>query len=170
MISREFHRQHNNYGPLIDYRRVTGICVGNLTIIGSDNGLSPGRRQASIWTNAELLLIGPWGTTFSEILIEIYTFSFKKMHLKMSSGKWWRFCLGLNVLNEYKAVSMVSGHVHHWHLVVTGLVAVITEKTIVAAVVCHIGSQTIMRINDTNTKWKQTKIVYCGSFPTQFWV
>ena len=28
--------------------RVTHICVGNLTIIGSDNGLSPGRRQAII--------------------------------------------------------------------------------------------------------------------------
>ena len=25
--------------------RVTPICVGKLTIIGSDNGLSPGRRQ-----------------------------------------------------------------------------------------------------------------------------
>ena len=27
---------------------VTHICVGKLTIIGSDNGLSPGRRQAII--------------------------------------------------------------------------------------------------------------------------
>ena len=39
--------------------RVTHICVGNLTIIGSDNGLSPGRRQAIIWTNVGILLIGP---------------------------------------------------------------------------------------------------------------
>ena len=46
-------------------------CVGNLTIIGSDNGLSPGRHQAIIWTNAGILLIGPLGTNFSEILIEI---------------------------------------------------------------------------------------------------
>ena len=29
---------------------MTQICVGKLTIIGSDNGLSPGRRQAIIWT------------------------------------------------------------------------------------------------------------------------
>ena len=28
--------------------RVTHICVSKLTIIGSDNGLSPGRRQAII--------------------------------------------------------------------------------------------------------------------------
>ena len=74
------------------------ICVGKLTISGSDNGLSPGRRQAIIWTNAGILLIGLLGTNFSEILIEICIFSFRKMHLKMSSGKWLPFCLGLNVL------------------------------------------------------------------------
>ena len=55
-------------------------------------------NHAIIWTNAGILLIGPVGTNFSEILIEIYTFSFKKMQLKMLSGKWWPFCLGLNVL------------------------------------------------------------------------
>ena len=74
------------------------LCVNKLSTIVSDNGLSPGRRQAIIWTSAGILLIGPLGTNFSEILIEIYTFSFKKMHLKMSSGKWPPFCLGLNVL------------------------------------------------------------------------
>ena len=35
-----------------------------------------GRRQAIIWTNAGILLIGPLGTNFSEILIEIHIFSF----------------------------------------------------------------------------------------------
>ena len=74
-------------GPsLTHWGRATHIYVGNLTIISSDNGLSPGRRQAIIWTNVGILLIGPIGTNFSEILIEIYTFSSKKMHLKMSSG------------------------------------------------------------------------------------
>ena len=77
---------------------MTHICVGNLTIIGSDDGLSPGRRQAITWTNVGILLIGPLGTNFSEMLIEINTFSFKKIHLKMSSGKWRPFCLCLNVL------------------------------------------------------------------------
>ena len=77
---------------------MTHICVGKLTIIGSDNGLSPGRRQAIIWTNAWILLIGPLGTIFSEISIAIEAFSFKKMHLKISSAKWRPFCLGLNVL------------------------------------------------------------------------
>ena len=84
---------------LTHWGRVTHICVGNLTIIGSDNGLSPCRRQAIIWTSAGILLIGPSGTNFREILIEIHTFSFKKMHLKVSSANWRPFCLGLNVLN-----------------------------------------------------------------------
>ena len=44
---------------LTQWGRVTHICVGNLAIIGSDNGLSPRRCQAIIWTNAEILLIEP---------------------------------------------------------------------------------------------------------------
>ena len=81
---------------LTHWGRVTHICLGKLTIIGSDNGLSPGRRQAIIWTNDGILLCWPLGTNFSEIVIEIHTFSFKKMHLKMSSGKWQPMCLCLN--------------------------------------------------------------------------
>ena len=64
---------------------VMHICIGKLTIIGSDNGLSPGQCQAIIWTNAGILLIWPLGTKFSEILIKIHIFSFKKMHWNMSS-------------------------------------------------------------------------------------
>ena len=83
---------------LTPWGRVTHICVGKLTIIGSDNGLSPDQHKAIIWTNAGILLIGPFGTNFSDILIEFLTFSFKKMRLKVSSAKWRPFCLGLNVL------------------------------------------------------------------------
>ena len=77
---------------------MTHICVGKLSIIGSDNGLSPGQRQAIIWTNAGILLIGPLEINFSENSIEILTFSFMKMRLKVASAKWRPFCLGLNVL------------------------------------------------------------------------
>ena len=80
---------------LTHWGRVTHICVSKLTIIGSDNGSSPERRQANIWTNAGILLIG---TNFSEILSEIHRFPFKKMHLKTSYAKRRSFCLGLNVL------------------------------------------------------------------------
>ena len=58
------------------------IYVSKLTTNGSDNGLW------TLWTN------------FSEILSEIHTFSFMKMHLKISPGKWQPFCLGLNMLRR----------------------------------------------------------------------
>ena len=45
--------------PLTHWGRVTHICVSELTITGSDNGLSPRRRQAIIWNKAGLLLIEP---------------------------------------------------------------------------------------------------------------
>ena len=77
---------------------MTHICVSRLIITGSDNGLSPGRHQAIIWPNAGILLIGPLGTNFIENSMEILTFSFTKMRLKVSSVKWRPFCLGLNVL------------------------------------------------------------------------
>ena len=89
---------------LFIFNSLRHICVSKLTIIGSDNGLSPNRHQAMIWTNSGLLLTGPLGTNFSEILIEILTFSFKKMHLEVSSAKRRPFCLGLNVLIETNEV------------------------------------------------------------------
>ena len=96
---------------LTHWGRVTHICVGNLTIIGPDDGLSPGRRQAIIWTNAGILLIGPWGTNFSEILFGIQTFSFKKIHLKMSSAKWRPFCVGLNeLITKASTATVLSAH------------------------------------------------------------
>ena len=94
--NRIYHQKHQTH--LTHWGRVTHICVSKLTIIGSDNSLSPEWRQAIIWTNAGILLIGALVTNFSENLIEILTFSFNKMHLKMSSAKWRLFRLGLNVL------------------------------------------------------------------------
>ena len=89
---------------LTHWGRVMHICVSKLTIIGSDNGLSPGRRQAIIWTNAGILLIRTLGTNISEILGEINSFSFSNIHLKMSSAKWRLFGLGLNELTHWGRV------------------------------------------------------------------
>ena len=102
--------------------RVTHTCVSKLINTGSDNGLSPGRCQAIIWTNAGILLIGPLGTNLSEILIKIITFSFKKMRSKVSSGKRRPSCLGLNVLTKPTMqqskishnVSLCNRNVHTW--------------------------------------------------------
>ena len=94
---------------------VTHICVSKLISICSDNGLSPSRRQAIFWTNTGILLIGPWGTNFSEILIKIHTFSLKDIHLKMSSGKLLSFCLGLNMLTRQTMYRFSTMHTS-WHL------------------------------------------------------
>ena len=96
---------------------MTHICVSKKhTIICSDYGLSPGRRQAIIWTNAGILLIRTSGTNFSEILIRIHTFSFMKIHLKMSSVKWRQYCLGLNVLNK-QSTSMGCIYPVFWKII-----------------------------------------------------
>ena len=76
---------------LTHWGQVTHICISKLTIIGSDNGLSPGRRPAIIWTNAGILLIGPLGTNFSKILVKVQNFLLIKTHVKISSAKWWPF-------------------------------------------------------------------------------
>ena len=49
---------------LTHWGRVTHICVSKLTIIGSDNGLSPGQCQAIIRTIAGIWLIRNLGTKF----------------------------------------------------------------------------------------------------------
>ena len=107
---------YQNYPcKLIHCGRVTHICVSKLTIIGSDNGESPGRRQAIILTNAGISSIRPLGTNFSEILITIQTFSFKKMHSKMLSAKWHPFCLGLNVLTQkYVIQNLIQSLSLYW--------------------------------------------------------
>ena len=109
-------RTSRNSLHLTHWGRVTHICVSKLTHIASDNGLSPGRRQAIIWTNAEILLIGTLGTNFSEILIEILTFSFTKMRLKVSSAKWRPSCLGFNELIVCGNLMMTqSPNLFCWH-------------------------------------------------------
>ena len=97
---------------LTHWGRVTHLWVSKLTNIASDNGLSPGRRQAIIWNNAGILLIGPLGTNFGEILIEIHTFSLKKIRLKMSSAKCCSFCLGLNELSARPVDSSIYRWIH----------------------------------------------------------
>ena len=63
------------------------ILVGEWVIIGSGNGLSPDGLQAITWTNGAFLSIGFLGTNLSEIWIGTLPFSFKKIHVKMSSAK-----------------------------------------------------------------------------------
>ena len=85
-------------------------------IIGWDNGLSPDQRQASIRTNAWILVFGCFGTNFSEILIEICAFSFKKMLLEMPSGKHWLFyvrpqCVNTQALCSIKNILIILKYI-----------------------------------------------------------
>ena len=66
--------------------------------MGSDNGLSPVRRQAIIWTSTDILSIRSLRKRFSESSMEIKTGPFKKMRFKLSSAKWRPSCLCLNAL------------------------------------------------------------------------
>ena len=86
------------YTLLTHWGRVTHICVSKLTVIGSGNGLSPGRRQLIVRTNAGILLIGPYDK-FQWHFNRNANFSLKKMHMKMSSENCRPLCLGLNVWN-----------------------------------------------------------------------
>ena len=96
--------QSTNYNQFLLHIHYHLFNSLRLSDIGSDNGLLPGWHQAIIGTNAGILLIGPLGTNFSEFLIVIHTFSFKKMRLKVSSAKWRPFCLSLNVLITLKPI------------------------------------------------------------------
>ena len=86
------------------------ICVSKLTNIGSDNGLAPTRRQATIWTNAGILLIGPWGTNLWNRNWNSYIF-IQEMHVNIMSGKLHSFCRGLNLLTD----GLSALRRRHWH-------------------------------------------------------
>ena len=103
----KFSGNQKLFSPLTHWGWVTHICISKLTILSLDNGLSPGRCQAIIWTNARLLLTGLLGTNFSEIWIKIQWFSDMKVHLKMSTAKWRPFCLGPNLLRVKKVIGVM---------------------------------------------------------------
>ena len=103
---------------LTHWGRVTHICISKLMIIGSDNGLLPDQCQAIIWTNAGILLIRTLGTNFSEILGKIHSFSFKKMHFRMSTAKGRLFSLGFTELRNHENIcSLLFLYVHMAHVV-----------------------------------------------------
>ena len=63
--------QEVSHMPVNSLRPSDTYASVNQTIIGWDNGLSPGQHQAITWTNAVILPIGALGRNFNEILMEI---------------------------------------------------------------------------------------------------
>ena len=97
---------------LTHWGQVTHICVGKLTIIGSSNSLSPGQRQAIIWTNAAMLLTGPLETNLSEVSIGssnifIQTNAFENVVREMASIFTRPQCVNLSQLNSTQEVTIV---------------------------------------------------------------
>ena len=93
-VSRRMNTATFIWLPLTHHSQCRIYASLNWVIIVPGNGLSPFRRQAITCNNTELLLIGSLGTNFSERRIKLQSFSFIKMHLKMSSAKWCPFCPG----------------------------------------------------------------------------
>ena len=116
--------------PLTHWGRVTHICVSKLTIIGSDNGLSPERRQAIIWTNAGILIIGPLGTNFSRnsnifieenvienVVCEMAAILSRPQCIKMKYSKIFR--QNVYIYCGMCMWSTLSAHHRHYHVVHT---------------------------------------------------
>ena len=85
-------------GLLTHWGRMIHICISKFTIMGSDDGLSPGQPQAIFWTNTGILLIWPLGTNFSELLIEVHIFT-QESTFEKGVCKMLAIFLCLNVLN-----------------------------------------------------------------------
>ena len=75
-------------------------------------------HHAIIWTNADILSIGPQGTYFNEILLEIQIFSFQKMHLNMTFAKWWPFCPGGDNLRVWFCLALMTAGLYavQWNI------------------------------------------------------
>ena len=99
---------HSNH--ITHWGQVTHIYVSRLTITGSDNGLSPGRRQAITWTNAVMLFNWTLRNKFKWIHNRNLYISIQENVFEMSYRKWRPFCLGLNVLIHRTAF------LHKYHL------------------------------------------------------
>ena len=78
--------------------RLTHIFVGNVTIIGLDNGLSPGRRQSIFLANAGILLIQSFETNFSEMFTEFIYLHSRTYLCKCRPRNGGHLASGLNVL------------------------------------------------------------------------
>ena len=122
----KFGHFNSKLKALTHWARVTHKCVCKLTSIGSDNGLSPDRHQAIIWTNAGVLLVGPLGTNCSAILIAIHTFSFIQENAfendvwKMASILSPPQCVKNNLaLNRWQVITGTNYESALWHICIT---------------------------------------------------
>ena len=101
---------------------MTHVCISDLPNIGAD------RRQAIIWAITGILLTGTLGTNFSDFLIDIQTFSFNEIHLKMSSATWRPFCLGFNVLTNNNKTLQSEPHAYSLRCIISTLNCLYSDR------------------------------------------
>ena len=100
MLYAQFQPFCSSLNALTHWGQVTHIYISKLTTIGSDNGLSHGQCQSHHLNQCWNIVNWTLRNKLQWYLNLNLTFSFKKIHLKMLSGKWRQICLGLNVLRH----------------------------------------------------------------------
>ena len=98
-------------------RLLPHTCLSELSSIGSGDGLSHLWHQAITWNNTGLLSIGLLGTNFSEIWIRILSFSFKEMHLKLSSAYIAAILSRRRWVKEFAMITSKSSQQYRDHFV-----------------------------------------------------
>ena len=100
-ITRNHKNRWHTLNETTHWGRGTHSWVSKLTIIGSDNGLSPGRRRSIVCTSTGILLIRTQRTNISEILIKFRHFHSRK---RIRNCEMAAICIGLDVIMYNKAV------------------------------------------------------------------
>ena len=106
---------------------VMHILISKLTIISLDNGLSPGRRQAIIWTNVGILLIGPFQWNLNQNLyIFIQENAFENVIRKLRAILYQLQCVNKSIQLLHIDVPPLKwiDKLHmgtHWHISQTSI-------------------------------------------------
>ena len=88
----------------LHWSRETRICVSTLNIVGSDNSLSHGRRQAIIWTNAGILLTVPWGQNWTAALNAFANSTAIKIHISIKVQLYTQLVESRKCMHRWKAM------------------------------------------------------------------
>ena len=97
---------------------MTHIRVGKITIIGSNNRLSPGRHLVIIWINVGISLIGPLRTKFSEILIFVQENVFKNVTCELASILFPSQCVKFRILLINICIRIILPFLLHFQLLI----------------------------------------------------
>ena len=104
----------NHVNGLINWGRVTHICVSKINHHWSREWFVAWSAPSHYLNQCWIIVHWNLKNKLQWNLNKICTFTFKKMHLKMSSVKWRPFCLGLNMLRTIiqRQQTAKYNHVH----------------------------------------------------------